>query len=249
MTKIPKLCVRDPSGSEIPGYFNIWQWILRRLTGAQRGGRAASPNPEAVLKRANTPINILTGMWDELRKTWAADPHEPGARLCSSSSARTPRSPRCCTSGSPKAKPRPAFRQTRLRRCATRMGRSTPSLDSKVIAETDKDGAKEDESRWMRFTLDTVGKLDWPRDAQGRALMPEWFEELAKKLGRPAHPPGRDVRCIVSVGMLTEGCSVRQEGVFVKGAKGKEFYIRQGNTTRSLDVEEAHSYIRLHWPA
>jgi len=28
---------------------------------------------------------------------------------------------------------------------------------------------------------------------------------LAKKLGRFLHPPGRDVRCIVSVGMLTEG--------------------------------------------
>src|SRR5207302_10748516 len=33
----------------------------------------------------------------------------------------------------------------------------------------------------------------------------EGFEELAEKLGRPLHPPGRDVRCIVSVGMLTEG--------------------------------------------
>jgi type III restriction enzyme len=35
--------------------------------------------------------------------------------------------------------------------------------------------------------------------------LPEGFEELAKKLERPLHPPGRDVRCIVSVGMLTEG--------------------------------------------
>src|SRR5437588_3672327 len=34
---------------------------------------------------------------------------------------------------------------------------------------------------------------------------PEGFEELATKLGRPLHPPGRDVRCIVSVAMLTEG--------------------------------------------
>src|SRR5947208_5270690 len=57
----------------------------------------------------------------------------------------------------------------------------------------------------MRLTLDTVGKLDWPRDPQGRSLYPEGFEELAKKLDRPLHPPGRDVRCIVSVGMLTEG--------------------------------------------
>ncbi len=54
-------------------------------------------------------------------------------------------------------------------------------------------------------TLDTVGKTDWTRDGQGRALYPEGFEDLAKKLERPLHPPGRDVRCIVSVAMLTEG--------------------------------------------
>src|SRR5207248_1498515 len=34
---------------------------------------------------------------------------------------------------------------------------------------------------------------------------PEGFVDLAEKLGRPFHPPGRDIRCIVSVGMLTEG--------------------------------------------
>ena len=61
------------------------------------------------------------------------------------------------------------------------------------------------EDRWMRFTLDTVGKTDWPRDGQGRPLYPEGFAALAGKLERPLHPPGRDVRCIVSVGMLTEG--------------------------------------------
>ena len=57
----------------------------------------------------------------------------------------------------------------------------------------------------MRFTLDTVGKTTWPADRQGRPIYPEGFEELAEKLSRPLHPPGRDVRCIVSVGMLTEG--------------------------------------------
>jgi type III restriction enzyme len=36
-------------------------------------------------------------------------------------------------------------------------------------------------------------------------IYPQGFEDLAKKLERPLHPPGRDVRCIVSVGMLTEG--------------------------------------------
>ena len=82
-------------------------------------------------------------------------------------------------------------------------------MHSKVVAETDRDtaggGSQADEKRWMRFTLDTVGKRDWPRDRQGREIFPPGFAELAEKLKRPLHPPGRDVRCIVSVGMLTEG--------------------------------------------
>ena len=57
----------------------------------------------------------------------------------------------------------------------------------------------------MRLMLDTVGKLDWPRDDQGRPVYPDGFETLTEKLGRPLHPTGRDIRCIVSVGMLTEG--------------------------------------------
>jgi type III restriction enzyme len=57
----------------------------------------------------------------------------------------------------------------------------------------------------MRFTLDTVGKIQWPSDPIGRPIYPEGFLDLAQKLQRPLHPPGRDVRCIVSVGMLTEG--------------------------------------------
>src|SRR5207249_7190617 len=82
---------------------------------------------------------------------------------------------------------------------------NTIRVDSKVVEETDVEGAKGDETRWMRLVLDTVAKLEWPRDRQGRSVHPEGFEELARKLDRPLHPPGRDVRCIVSVGMLTEG--------------------------------------------
>src|SRR6266516_7274285 len=82
---------------------------------------------------------------------------------------------------------------------------NTIRVDSKVVHETDTGEARSDEVRWMRFTLDTVGKIAWPADRQGRPLYPRDFEELATKLRRPLHPPGRDVRCIVSVGMLTEG--------------------------------------------
>jgi type III restriction enzyme len=82
---------------------------------------------------------------------------------------------------------------------------NTIRVDTNVVHETDTGRAKSDETQWMRFTLDTVGKLEWPKDRQGRPIYPEGFEELAAKRGAPLHPPGRDVRCIVSVGMLTEG--------------------------------------------
>ena len=82
---------------------------------------------------------------------------------------------------------------------------STIRVDSKVVHETDTGVAKSDESRWMRFTLDTVGKTEWPLDPQKRPVYPPDFEALAEKMGKPLHPPGRDVRCIVSVAMLTEG--------------------------------------------
>jgi len=35
--------------------------------------------------------------------------------------------------------------------------------------------------------------------------------------------------------------------VFLKDKSGKEFYIRAGNSTRPLDLEETHNYIDLHW--
>ena len=81
----------------------------------------------------------------------------------------------------------------------------TIRVDTSVVHETDSGNAKADETIWMRLTLDTVGRRSWPLDRQGRAIYPEGFEALAAKLQRPLHPPGRDVRCIVSVGMLTEG--------------------------------------------
>ena len=35
--------------------------------------------------------------------------------------------------------------------------------------------------------------------------------------------------------------------VFLCEAAGKEFYMRVGNTTRQLDVQETHEYIGIHW--
>ncbi len=205
LTKIPQLAVRDTTGKDIPGYFNIWRWILPQLTTAERGGKKGNPKPEAILKYANTPIAMLAGLWDELRREWASnkdDPRPPVFILV----CKNTKIAKVVYEWLAEDKPPTGIPPARIEGFLNKDERiNTIRVDSKVVHETDTGEAKGDEARWMRLTLDTVGEQSWPKDAQGREVYPEGFEELAKKLGRPLHPPGRDVRCIVSVGMLTEG--------------------------------------------
>ena len=73
LTKIPQLVVRDTTGNPVPSYFNIWRWVLQQMTNAERGGKRASPKPEAVLKYASMPILMLAGLWKDLRDDWERD--------------------------------------------------------------------------------------------------------------------------------------------------------------------------------
>lgn len=205
LTKIPQLAVRDTSGDEIPGYFNIWQWIIPKLTAAERGGRKGSPKPEAILKWANHPIAMLGGLWEQILAEWEQNPDDPRPpvfiMVCKNTKIAKVVYDWLAIDERPAGIPPanlPGFRNTNDKI-------NTIRVDTKVIHETDTGGAKSDELRWMRLTLDTIGKTGWPTDRQGRPIYPEGFEALAEKMERPLHPPGRDVRCIVSVGMLTEG--------------------------------------------
>lgn len=205
LVKIPQLAVRDTTGAEIAGYFNIWRWILPQLTPAERGGKKGSPKPEAILKWANTPISMLGGLWEQLRAEWEQskdDPRSPVFILVCKNTAIA----KVVYEWLGENKPPMGVPPAKIPGLLNQDGRlNTIRVDSKVVNETNTGRAKSDDVQWMRFTLDTVGKTAWPRDPQGRPIYPEEFEELAKKREQPFHPPGRDVRCIVSVGMLTEG--------------------------------------------
>ena len=206
LTKIPQLVVRDVTGAAVPGYTNIWDWILRQLTPAERGGGRGAVKPEAVLKYAHTPIAMLAGLWQkELEKSREAggDTRPPVFIIVCKNTALA----KVIYEWLAEDHPPTGIPTAKIEGFKNDAGRQyTIRVDSKVVAETDDlEGTKSNESRWLRFTLDTVGRLDWPRDSIGRPVYPEGFEELAEKLERPLHPPGRDVRAIVSVSMLTEG--------------------------------------------
>ncbi|MFN8495722.1 MAG: DEAD/DEAH box helicase family protein [Caldilineaceae bacterium] len=203
LVKIPQLAVRDHSGHDLPAYFNIWHWILPQLSPSERGGKKANPKPEAVLKYAHSPIALLMGEWYKEFQRWSAtgETRPPVFILV----CRNTQIARVIYEWIAEDKPPVGIPSAHFEPFQNNGHINTIRVDSKVVYETDTDGAKNDEVRWMRFTLDTVGKPDWPCDRQGRPIYPTGFAELAQKLGKELSPPGRNVRCIVSVGMLTEG--------------------------------------------
>jgi type III restriction enzyme len=194
LTKIPQFAARDLTGAPIPGYFNIWRWILPQLKASERGGRKQAAKPEAILRHAFTPLVMLGGLWQQRAGEWAAagrDERPPVFIVV----CKNIRLSRLVFDWLALDNPPPGVPKAGLSGFL-----NTPERENTIRV----DSAVEEDA-WMRFTLDTVGRRDWPRDTVGRPIYPEGFTELATKLKKPLHPPGRDVRAIISVGMLTEG--------------------------------------------
>jgi type III restriction enzyme len=204
LVKIPQLAASDTTAAERARYFNVWSWVMEKLTRTERGEGRTGPRADAVLKYAAQPISMLAGDWRLEFERWKArEDQRPPVMIIVCKDTKLAKVVFEWIAEGKQSVELPKFAIGELRNTEAQL--NTIRVDTKVVAESDTDRAKSDEVRWMRFTLDTVGKLDWPGDRQGRAIYPTGFEELAAKLERGLHPPGRDVRCIVSVGMLTEG--------------------------------------------
>lgn len=194
LTKIPQFAARDLTGEPIPGYFNIWRWILPQLKASERGGKKGLAKPEAILRHAFTPLVMLGGLWQQRAREWVAADHDdrPPVFIVVCKNIKLSK---LVYDWLALDQPPPGIPKAGL----------VDFLNTPQCVNTIRVDSTVEEDEWMRYTLDTVGKRDWPHDAMGRPVYPEGFVEQAEKLGKPLHPPGRDVRAIISVGMLTEG--------------------------------------------
>ncbi len=199
LVKIPQLPIQDPTGAETAAYFNIWKWIVeKKLTPAERGGRRGQISPKAVVKYAHTPIAQLAGSWRETFLEWQAEPASHPTPpvfiiVCRDTRLAKVLFDWIAQGDSEVAAPIEEF--------VNRAGQEyTVRVDSRVVE--DLEAGKSAESQRLRFVLQTIGKTQWP----GGQPPADWLE-LAKKLdiADPTVPPGRDIRCIISVAMLTEG--------------------------------------------
>jgi type III restriction enzyme len=178
IVKVPRVPVDDDTGALIPKYFRLWEHINRQLPASERQTARRRAKPEAVLREAEGALATLAGEW---QKTFEAF-RQSGAAVPPAMIVV------CDNTDLAKLVYGHIAQGHVLADLQNRDGHDTTfRIDTKLLKEAES--AVEGETRQqraerLRKTVDTVGKTEWDG---------------------PGDPPGKNIRCIVSVGMLTEG--------------------------------------------
>lgn len=212
LVKIPQLPTQDQTGGQTPAYFNVWRWVQERAQ--EDGSDSGKLTPTVVMRYATQPITQLAMEWVKTAAQWKNDARTgnrqdvpPVFIIVCRDTILAREIHRWLADGDPTyGKAPPEFRNAPGQEYTVR-------IDSK-IADDIAGGGKDDEARRLRFVLQTVGKTRWPG-----GKVPEEYATLVERHNRraldddesglvtidPNMPPGRDIRCIISVAMLSEG--------------------------------------------
>ncbi len=218
IVKIPRLPVSDVTGRPEPKYFRLWGWINDQLKASDRlPGKAKKPKPEAVWREAEGALRTLASQWKaqfEAMQTLSPNQvrippvlivvcdntdiaeifyrHIAGEEVISAidgadeADDEDEEGEDASKAAKGKgAKTKVSYGHGRVfpeyfGNHAGPGGRRTLRIDSKLLAEAESEagGSKQKAAEELRRIVATVG--------------------------RPGEP-GEHIRCVVSVGMLTEG--------------------------------------------
>jgi len=179
IVKIPRVPVEDNMGSLIPTYFRLWEAINQALPASERQTARRRARPESVLQKAEGALATLASEWkktfDEFQR--AASPVPPVMIVV------------CDNTDLAKLVHEHIARGNILREMENneRNGEVTFRIDTKLLtaAEAAMEGeTKAEVAERLRKVVNTIGKTEWEDEGD---------------------PPGKNIRCVVSVGMLTEG--------------------------------------------
>jgi type III restriction enzyme len=183
ITKVPVVVVQDDSGSYQPKYKYLWREIHKKLGVADREIGRKRVKPEAIWREASGALNALAGRWQQTFAHYQA------------SSYPVPPVMIVVTGNTDVAQ----LAEVSIKRgdsLAALAGDATFRIDSRALEAAESVGegdTKQQQQELLRLKTATVGKASWP-DGRPPADFPALVE-----------PPGKDVRCVVSVAMLTEG--------------------------------------------
>jgi len=179
IVKIPRVPVDDNTGDLIPRYFRLWEWINSRLPASERQTARRRAKPESVLREAEDALATLASEWkktfEEFQKAHSSVP--PALIVV------------CDNTDLSKLVHEHIAGGNVLTELKNREGQPevTLRIDTKLLKEAEsavEGETKQEAAERLRKTVDTLGKTEWEGEGD---------------------PPGKNIRCVVSVGMLNEG--------------------------------------------
>jgi type III restriction enzyme len=178
IVKIPRVPVDDNTGALIPKYFRLWEHINQQLPTSERQTARRRAKPESVLREAEGALAMLASEWEKTFEAFqqAGSPVPPSLIVV------------CDNTDLSKLVHEHITRGNVLSELENWNGQEvTLRIDTKLLKEAEsavEGETKQEAAERLRKTVDTVGKTEW----EGKG-----------------DPPGKNIRCVVSVAMLTEG--------------------------------------------
>jgi len=178
IVKIPRVPVDDNTGALIPKYFRLWEHINRQLPASERQTARRRAKPESVLREAEGALATLASEWKKTFEEFqkAGSPVPPVLIVV------------CDNTNLSKVVYEHIAKGHVLRELQnTDKEQVTLRIDTKLLKEAEsavEGETKQEIAERLRKIVDTVGKTEWEGEGD---------------------PPGKNIRCVVSVGMLTEG--------------------------------------------
>ncbi|MFZ2171507.1 MAG: DEAD/DEAH box helicase family protein, partial [Methylococcaceae bacterium] len=178
LVKIPQLPTRDITGANEATYFNVWRWVEEM---AEKDGHDTTMNPQIVMTYASAPITTLAQDWHERFLQWQQDsqgelhPVPPVfIVVCRDTKVAAEVFNWLANDAGGYGAAPPWFRNQPGEEVTVR-------VDSKVVEDLEEGGTK-DETRRLRFILDTIGKKTW----LGGKVPEEWSELVRKNNDKAA---------------------------------------------------------------
>lgn len=178
IVKIPRVPVDDNTGALIPKYFRLWEHINKQLPASERQTARRRAKPESVLREAEGALAMLASEWKKTFKAFkkAGSVVPPALIAVCDNTDLSKLVYEHIAAGSVLPDLQNTDKHEVTKRIDTKLLREA---ESAVEGETKQQAAER-----LRKTVYTVGKTEW--DGHG-------------------DPPGKDVRAVISVGMLSEG--------------------------------------------
>ncbi len=197
IVKIPRVPVDDNSGQPDPKYFHLWKKINESLPASERATQRRKPKPESIFREAEGALTTLGSEWKKTFEEFKRDAMPvPPVMICVCDNTDLAEIIYEYISGEKKVENKKSGKRDRLLTGGnlfpkllgnTETSQPTMRIDTKLLNEAEsEDGTqtKQEIAKGLRLRVSTVGKTEWEEKCD---------------------PPGKDVRCVVSVGMLTEG--------------------------------------------